>query len=166
MMLAGGRYSEYAATALTMLREVGSQLPVEVWMKNSTEEKAGWCAELQEQGMVCRKLEDYLDMSVLPHPYQWKIFTMLFSSFQEILFLDADNIPLRNPDYLFESEVYKKNGAILWPDYWTHTGSPLLPYVMAVTDEASDKFQGEQTVESGQMVWNKRIHWRVSLFWF
>lgn len=162
VMLAGGKYSEFAATALGMLREVGSRLPVEVWVKDHSEEKEGWCAELEQDGMVCRRLQDYMDMSTLPMPYQWKVFTMLFSSFEEIIFLDADDIPIRNPDVIFDSPIYRDNGAILWPDYWKHSGSSWLPYVIGTTDEQSDMLQDEQSAESGQVIWNKSWHWKVS----
>ena len=161
VMLAGGKYSEYAATALGMLREVGSQLPVEVWMKDRTEVKEGWCEELETEGIACRLLEDYMSMAALPRPYQWKVVTMLFSSFREILFLDADDMPVRNPDSVFEAQHYKDKGVILWPDYWKHTGTPWLPYILGVTDQASEIFQDEQSVESGQMVWDKERHWKV-----
>ncbi|KAL9122736.1 MAG: hypothetical protein Q9187_000717 [Circinaria calcarea] len=159
-MLAGGRYSEFAATALGMLREVGSKLPVEVWMKDKTEEKQGWCSELEKEGMVCRRLSDHMNVTALSHPYQWKVFVMLFSSFEELLFLDADSIPIKDPDPIFDSEAYRDKGAILWPDYWKHTGSPWLPYVIGLSDGASDMLQEERTVESGQIVWDKHRHWK------
>ena len=161
-MLAGGSYSEFAATSLGMLRQVGSKLPVEVWAKDSSEETPGWCAELAKEGIACRRLADYMDMTHLKHPYQWKVFTMLFSSFREILFLDADDMPIDNPDTIFDSEVFQKNGAILWPDYWKHSGSPWLPYILGMTEQRSDMLYDEKSVESGQIFWHKETHWRVS----
>ena len=163
IMLAGGKYSEFAVTSLGMLRAVGSTLPVEVWMKDKSEELEGWCAELAKDGMACRRLQDYMDVSVLSHPYQWKVFVMLFSSFEEFIFLDADDMPIRNPDVIFDSEIYRKHGAILWPDYWKHTGSPWLPYIIGLTDERSNKLEGTRTAESGQVVWDKRQHWKVNV---
>lgn len=161
IMLAGGKYSEFAATSLGMLRAVGSTLPVEVWMKDKSEELDGWCAELAKDGMSCRRLQDYMEVSVLAHPYQWKVFVMLFSTFEEFIFLDADDMPIRNPDVIFDSEIYRKHGAILWPDYWKHSGSPWLPYVIGLTDEQSNMLEGTKTAESGQVVWDKRRHWKV-----
>jgi alpha 1,2-mannosyltransferase len=161
IMLAGGKYSEYAATSLGMLRSTGSQLPVEVWMKDESEEMPGWCAELEKEGMACRRLADYMDMSVLTHPYQWKVFVMLFSSFEEFIFLDADDMPIQNPDVIFSSEVYNKYGAILWPDYWPHSGSPWLPYVIGISDDNTTMLEKTRSAESGQVVWNKRKHWKV-----
>ena len=160
-MLAGGRYTEFAATSLGMLREMGSKLPVEVWSKDESEEINGFCDEIRAEGMACRRLADYMDLSLLRHPYQWKIFTILFSSFEEVLFLDADSMPIMNPDFIFDSDVYKENGAILWPDYWKHSGSPWLPYVIGLSEQRSDMFQEEKSIESGQIYWHKQKHWKV-----
>lgn len=164
VMLAGGRYSEFAATSVGMLREVGSKLPVEIWAKDESEEFDGWCDEILSEGMVCRRLADYMDLESLKNPYQWKVFTLLFSTFSDIIFLDADDMPIRNPDFIFDSDVYKDNGVILWPDYWMHTGSPWLPYLIGLTsDKQSDMLLKEKSVESGQIVWNKQTHWKVRL---
>lgn len=163
IMLAGGRYSDYAATGLGMLREINCRLPIEVWMKDEKEEKAGWCDELRDEGMVCRRVSDYMDVSKIEHGYQLKISSILFSSFEQILFLDGDNIPVTKPDKVFDSKGFIDTGVVLWMDYWRHTGSPFLPYVLGLTQEASDILIQEQnkTVESGQLMWDKKRHWKV-----
>lgn len=163
VMLAGGRYSGYASTGLGMLRELGSTLPVEVWMKDQTEEKPGWCDELEQEGMACRRMSDYMDVSFMKHGYQLKINSILLSSFEEVLFLDADNVPVRNPDGVFDSKGYSDTGVVLWKDYWKHSGAPILPYILGMTDEASDILinEEEKTVESGQLMWDKKRHWKV-----
>lgn len=163
IMLAGGPYSDYAATGLGMLREINCRLPIEVWMKDEKEEKAGWCDELRDEGMACRRVSDYMDVSKIEHGYQLKISSILFSSFEQILFLDGDNIPVRKPDEVFDSKSFMDTGVVLWMDYWRHTGSPLLPYILGLTQEASDILIQEQnkTVESGQLMWDKKRHWKV-----
>ena len=163
VMLAGGRYSGYAATGLGMLRELGSKLPVEVWMKDEKEEKPGWCDELRTEGMACRRMSDYMNISFMEHGYQLKINSILLSSFEEILFLDADNIPVRKPDRVFDSKGYSDTGVILWRDYWRHSGAPILPYIIGLTDAASEMLikEEEKTVESGQLMWDKKRHWKV-----
>lgn len=110
VMLAGGRYSEFAATSLNVLRQVGSTLPVEVWATNDSEEIDGWCEELAQDGIACRRLADYINLDHFKHPYQWKILTLLFSAFEELVFLDADCMPLRNPDVLLDSTIYNETG--------------------------------------------------------
>ncbi|KAJ9103730.1 hypothetical protein QFC21_002190 [Naganishia friedmannii] len=53
---------------------------------------------------------------------KWKNFhikglAIASSSFQEVIYLDSDNIPLRDPTHLFESKNYIQNGrAAFWPD--------------------------------------------------
>lgn len=171
VMFAGARYSGYAATALGMLRESGSKLPVELWFKDQDDETPGWCDELAREGIACRRLSDYnLEApspgsigSRPPNGYLYKPLAMLFSSFEEVLFLDADNFAISNPDALFDSKAYAKHGAILWPDYWRHSGSDWLPFVAGIRDTPSALFFDEQTVESGQIVWNKQRHWKVSV---
>ena len=159
--LAGGKWSEYAVTGLGVLRETGSTLPVEVWMKDKNDVMEGWCKGLEKEGMACRLLSDYMDVSEVKHGYQFKVFTMLFSSFEEFLFLDADNIAVTNPDIMFDSEAFSKNGAVLWPDYWMNPESPWTPYITGASDKAAQTWNEEMTVESGQILWSKHRHWRV-----
>ena len=47
-------------------------------------------------------------------PYILKHLAIISASCQECLFLDADNIPARDPTYLFEDVDYKKTGLFLW----------------------------------------------------
>ncbi len=161
VILAGGRFSPFATTGMGMLREIGSTLPVEIWMKDKKEEKPGWCKDILQDGMVCRRLSDYMDTSAMESGYQLKVTSILFSSFEQILFLDADNVPVQNPDSIFDAPAFTDTGVILWPDYWKHSGSPFLPFEVGLSDDASEILRQDQTAESGQLVWNKRRHWKV-----
>lgn len=48
--------------------------------------------------------------------YAAKAFAIIHSSFAEILCLDSDNIPLRDPALLFETASYQQHGNIFWSD--------------------------------------------------
>lgn len=162
VMVAGGRYSEYASTTLGMLRRSGSRLPVEMWLKDSFEEEEGWCDELAVDGINCRYLGDYLgEMMAFPNPYQYKVAAIFFSSFKEVLFLDCDNMPVVNPDTIFDSPAFQNTGMILWPDYWKSTQAPWLPYITGQKDTRSRSLPNITTVDSGQMLWDKKRHWKV-----
>ncbi|KAL8962826.1 MAG: hypothetical protein Q9193_000830 [Seirophora villosa] len=161
VILAGGRYTGFATTGLGMLREIGSKLPIEVWVKDQSEEREEWCVELAREGVACRRLSDYMDTELLEHGYQLKISAILFSSFEQILFLDADNVPIVNPDVIFTSKSFIDTGVVMWPDYWKHTGAPYLPYIVGLSDGPSEVLREDQTAESGQLVWDKRRHWKV-----
>ncbi|KAL3658735.1 hypothetical protein V7S43_016370 [Phytophthora oleae] len=47
-----------------------------------------------------------------------KIFAIYNSHFDRVLFLDADNVPVRDPSYLFSSTEFTTNGAVFWSDFW------------------------------------------------
>lgn len=50
---------------------------------------------------------------------QIKATAMILSSFEEILYLDSDNIPLRDPAFLFDASLYSgpsQPRAVFWPD--------------------------------------------------
>lgn len=49
--------------------------------------------------------------------YQYKVVALLFSSFEEVIFLDSDAFPVRSPDNLLDSERYKSSRLVMWPDY-------------------------------------------------
>ena len=55
-----------------------------------------------------------------------KIVAMTFSSFKEVLLIDADQIVLRDPTGLFDASQFKDTGALLWPDYWGLSFDPSL----------------------------------------
>ena len=57
--------------------------------------------------------------------YQLKALALMTSLFQHVLLLDSDNVVILDPDVVFESDLYKKNGMITWPDYWERTISPV-----------------------------------------
>lgn len=166
IILAGGKYSEIAATTLGMTRLLGSRLPVEIWMIDRVEAQEGWCDEMAAQGgMVCRFVSDYLqDMSAFSHHYQLKIAAIMFSSFAEVLYLDADSMPVVNTDPVFDSPAYVDTGAVLWPDYWKATESPYTPYITGQNGTKATSVPDIQTVDSGQMLWNKQKHWKVRLY--
>lgn len=47
--------------------------------------------------------------------YHLKGLAITQSPFQEVLFLDSDNIPTRDPTYVFDAPAYKRLGAMFFP---------------------------------------------------
>jgi hypothetical protein len=50
--------------------------------------------------------------------WEGKVFALLHSRFREVLLLDSDSLPLRDPQALFRSPQYMRDGALFWPDIW------------------------------------------------
>ncbi len=90
--------------------------------------------------------------------WELKPFAILHSRFEEVLFLDADNVPTGDPTFLLTSRPYRDNGAVFWPDRWmgqgdsgdTRTLSPEAWRACGLEELDEPEF------ETGQMVINKR----------
>ena len=94
-------------------------------------------------------------------PYLLKQLAMLSSSCEECLFLDADNVPVRNPTFLFEDASYREGGMLLWPDLWhNHRGPSSIRDIFGLPSGGSEPLPDERTVESGQLVFDKARVWR------
>jgi len=87
--------------------------------------------------------------------YQFKVFAIIFSSFQEVLFLDADCWPIHKPDYLFDAEPYRSHGLVTWPDFWPSTASRVF-YDVAGTE--TPPLSARRSSESGILLYDKARH--------
>ena len=154
---------EFAATSLGMLRLLGSRLPVELWMLDRALARKRWCEELAHQGVACRYLEDYVDnaQKVSGDENQQVAAAMLFSSFEEILYLDSTTIPVAKPDDVFEAEGFEDTGCVLWSDFWRSTESPWTAYITGVSQQKDTRRSEQQAVDAAQMVWHKGLQWKV-----
>lgn len=89
--------------------------------------------------------------------YHIKTMALLLSRFQQVLYLDSDNMPLRDPTFLFESQAFTATGALFWPDFWKMPIDQPMWSVMGVQCE------DEMEQESGQLVIDKERAWHPLL---
>ncbi|MEM7147549.1 MAG: hypothetical protein AAF591_20705, partial [Verrucomicrobiota bacterium] len=75
------------------------------------------------------------------------------SPFREVIFLDADNVPLIDPEALFDTIEYREHGALFWPDYWIFEASDPIWQICGIQADRRRQF------ESGQIVIDKRRCW-------
>ncbi|KAB8232799.1 hypothetical protein ETB97_000157 [Aspergillus alliaceus] len=162
---AGGSYLPVLVISLRMLRQTGSELPMEVFLAD-WEEYDGYICQmvLPSLNAKCVVLSEILDRVPSSkskiEKYQYKPFAMLFSSFEEILFLDADAFPLKKPELVFTSEPFTSRGLVTWPDFWGSTASPLY-YIIASQERPAPNIR--QSTESGEVYLSKRTHLRTLL---
>ena len=65
--------------------------------------------------------------------YSFKAYALAFATtFDEVLVLDADNVPLLNPEPLFESAQYRQKGNTFWPDWWQRTKTQAVPFALDI----------------------------------
>lgn len=151
--LAGGPvYSMNAYINCRMLRKLGCTLPIE-WCYLGAELSPMWI-DLIERTISDIRLVNLggtkLDNTKKNGGWQAKVEAVLQSNFAELLFLDADSFPLRDPAPLFDHPLFHAHDCILWPDIheWTPQQQEIIKQHYGV--DAS----GRQ-VESGQMLFRK-----------
>ncbi|KAK0717856.1 nucleotide-diphospho-sugar transferase [Lasiosphaeria miniovina] len=144
------------------LRQTGSRLPVEIVVDSSAPWVRTLCAEvLAPRNATCIFIEDVwagLDPQPKLERFQWKFISIVASSFQNVLFLDADVIPVHSPDSILApgSQPFASTGFITWPDFWA-AGHTRLFY--AIAGDVEVPLVGARTTsESGIMAYDKARH--------
>lgn len=155
----GGKYFNIVIVSLRMLRRSGSRLPVVVFLDTFADYDAQVCEEvfpsLDAECLVLSNLLDTAPPSIPLEAYQFKVFALLFSPFQEMLFMDADAFPALDPDELFLAEPYKSTGLVTWPDFWISTASPLL---YEITRLDMPPITARRSSEAGMLLYDKARH--------
>jgi alpha 1,2-mannosyltransferase len=152
-----------AISLVLMARRAGSRLPIQIFLDSSSPWVDWVCAEtMPRYNASCLSLEDsWAGVGRLVPKlvrFQWKVISIIASSFQNVLFLDADCLPVLNPDTIFDqgSEPFTSAGLITWPDFWTSTTSPL--FYKVAGDLVIPPVTSRATSESGMLVFDKARH--------
>lgn len=67
--------------------------------------------------------------------------------------LDADNLPLADPSYLFQEPAFAANGSLFWPDFWdTNWMNPGPAYSFFGLPSPWGTHPHQLTTESGQFL--------------
>jgi hypothetical protein len=161
----GVRYFTNAWVCINMLRQVGCRLPIELWHLGERELDATMRELVEPLGVKCVDACEMAKRFPVRRLGGWqsKPYAMLHSKFREVLFLDADNVAVVNPEFLFETEQYRQTGAIFWPDYPSTSDQPGVAWKSCGLERP-----GMTEFESGQIVVDKARCWepmRLAL-WF
>ena len=161
----GERYLPGAWLTTALLRRLGCALPIEIWYMGAAEMPDRWRALLERLGA---STVDALALRAR-HPTRWlggfelKAYALLHARFRHVLLLDADNVPVHDPSFLFETEQYVTGGAIFWPDYGM--GRPWLPIGALsrshpIWELTGVPYRGDREFESGQVCVDRRRCYR------
>lgn len=159
--IGGDTFTGQVLVQLRMLRRFNDKLPVEVFLPEPDE------AEIK--GHICHTLLPALNARCVLLPkvpgyklsrFAYKAFALLHSSFEDILFLDADNFPIVDPNSFFDSEPYLTNGLVMWPDFWE---SMVSPKYYDIIHKPIDPMTLHAGSESGQIIISKKKHGRTLL---
>ncbi|MGO9358361.1 MAG: hypothetical protein ACLP1D_11910 [Xanthobacteraceae bacterium] len=159
VICAGGeRYFTCAWVLISVLRRVHrTTLPIQVWHLGHREMSEEMRLLLTAEGVEVVDAETV----VARHPARlaggWplKPYAIAHSRFREVLYLDADTVPLVDPQAAFQWNEYRDHGLLLWPDLvniratspvWAHLG-------LAPTEQAS--------IDSGVLLADKARAWAI-----
>lgn len=120
VIVGGGRYLPSAYVAIRHLRRHGCELPIQLWHLGEREIPGFW------RGLASPWRVETVDALRAPGAsefkrlggWECKIHTIVGCPFEQVLLLDADNLPLVNPDFLFDSEPFARHGQVFWPDFY------------------------------------------------
>lgn len=154
---AGGAYLPVFIVSLRMLRRTGCTLPVELFLVSEEEREPYLCETLLPSlNARCVVLGDFLGAKTEKiTKFQLKIFSTVFSSFEDVLFLDADSFLVRNPQDAFTREPFASTGLITWQDFWASSASKNF---YAIQGTPTPPMNAYASSESGQILASKRTH--------
>lgn len=156
---AGGiRLFTNAYVLVRVLREVlDCKLPIQLWHFGGTEITPIMRHILRQHGvdLVEASSVSGFDKDMVADGWQLKAFSILHSKFSEVLFLDADQVPTRNPEFLFDCVPYQETGAVFWQDIVELSAdNPIWDLVDLPAVET-------RSWESGQILVDKVRHWKA-----
>ena len=156
VICAGGKkYNTNAYALIRLLRDLGCSLPIQLWS-----------LEHEQDDLFDELIKPYnvepVNTSVvqLEHPHDhlhgWELksYAIKWCPYQEVLLIDADCFPLRNPEVIFDEPAFQETGVIFMPDvrkmppnhkFWSLYQIP---------------FVEEWEFESGAIFIDKARHWR------
>ncbi|EGX89556.1 alpha-1,3-mannosyltransferase [Cordyceps militaris CM01] len=173
VVTAGNAQAAHLKTLVHSLRDIGCTLPIEVMYLDDDDLGPDVQAELSGlDGVITREIGPMVDDN------GWKLagwaakpYAILFSSFREAIFVDADSLFFRDPELLFDDEDYRKTGALFFMDraLWRESKQDwlkkVLPKPISLKVLASRYWKGEsgQMQESGVVVVDKWRHFIAML---
>ncbi|THW40066.1 nucleotide-diphospho-sugar transferase [Aureobasidium pullulans] len=154
---AAGKYLPVFVISLRMLRRTGSHLPVELFVDTETEMTSHTCQTLlPSMNARCLRLEDRLGRwAKYLASFQVKVFAILASSFENVLFLDADAFMAKDPAHVFTQGPFTSTGLVTWPDFWASSASQ---HLYEITDQPVPAMNALASTESGQLLVSKSTH--------
>ena len=152
----GPKYLREAYVTCSVSRRLGSALPIQVWHLGPKELTPDQRAKFNHLGV---ELVDAHEMR-LRYParrlkgWELKSYAVAYCPFAEVLLLDADCRPARQPEWYFEQWEYERTGCVLWPDVQQCRRTDTIFSCLGLRLGSFDE------LESGQQLIDKARHWR------
>jgi hypothetical protein len=152
----GDLYGRLAYHLCWCLRRLGCRLPVEVWHLAGEMPARAQRAFADLEGV---RLVDAGQAPPCDRAGWWlKAYAVRHARFAQVLLLDADNVPVVNPEHLFHDIGYQKTGAMFWPDLPPPRARGQWVPEAAWATVGLDPVPMARPFESGQLLVNRSRH--------
>ena len=174
VLTAGDDQAPFLLTIIPTFRNLGCTLPIEVMYLGESDLSEDYRSDLESlEGVVTR------DIAQMVNDEGWKLagwaakpFAILYSSFREVIFIDADSLFFVNPETLFDDPGYQKAGALFFrdrlimPENKKRWLQQILPKPISRQVKQSRMWTGDSghMQESGVLVIDKWRHFVALLF--
>ncbi|MDB6121943.1 MAG: hypothetical protein JWQ71_936 [Pedosphaera sp.] len=158
VICAGGvKYFANAWICIGMLRKLGCSLPIQVWHFGKGELDDRMARLLEEYNVECVDAQKLVCGTEAEGLQGWplKPYAILHCPYKQVLLLDADNMSVVNPEFLFETREFNKSGAVFWPDYGR------LDKQREIWKVCEVPYRDEPEFESGQVLIDKEKCWQA-----
>lgn len=152
----GKRYFTNAWVCIKMLRHKGCTLPIELWHLGSKEMTPDMKSLADDLGVTTRDALEVAELHPVRNLSGWplKPYAILHSRFRHVMLLDADNVVVKDPTFLFNTDHYNRTGAIFWPDYHRLSPKRAIWHVCGVEYRDEPEFETGQIVVDTQKCWD------------
>ncbi len=153
VLCGGGAYEAGAYVACRMLRHVGWPHPIQVWHRGPAEPVSDRVRRLP--GVEVMDAEAHPARAARRRTGGWesKLFAVINSPFEEVLYLDADSYPVADPDECFLPQ-HNPHGITTWPDV------PVVDHAVHWPTYALEP-DGRTPLNGGHYLFVKRRAWPV-----
>lgn len=161
-------YGKELASGYVLMRELirlGVTLPIEVFYREGelTIRDIDILRSPKPQQISVKSIKGNPKDFVTPYGtsagWSTKIYAIYESDYEENLWLDSDNFPIRNPEFLFDDFEYQKKHSLFWRDVFStdrsnryHDGAVIWPVFDVAPNDA-------EPFETGQILLNKPNVW-------
>ena len=153
----GAVYFTNAWVCLNMLRRGGCKLPVQLWHLSKTEMSSEMKHLVAPLGVQC------VNATAVRKKFrtrklggrELKSYAVIHCPFREVLVIDADNVPVTNPEFLFDTPQFEASGAIFWPDH----SQEITTQKKTIWRSCGVRAPRQPGFETGQIVVDKQRCW-------
>jgi hypothetical protein len=118
VVLVGNNHAHFLLASIPTIRTLGCELPIEIMYLGDGDLRKDYRVELEALPGVTTR-----DLSMMVDDEGWELggwagkpFSILLSSFNEVILIDADSLFFVNPEAFFDDEDYVRTGALFFRD--------------------------------------------------